>query len=109
MCKYLKDQMDSVFTPRKNIKTYTSLSENLKKNLYNEFLQVIFSFFFYSHLIPMLKNPYPKANDLDTLSEKFNLSKEKIRNWFKYQRKKDFKTKKVIITKYKVFYLGNSV
>ncbi len=42
MCKYLSNQMDCVFISRKINKNYSSLSENLKKALYGEFLRVIF-------------------------------------------------------------------
>lgn len=96
--------MDFVFVPRKITKNYSSICETTKRNLYSEFVLVIFCYYFLI-FYQSIKNPYPKTKDLQELSEKIHLSKDKIRNWFKYQRKKDFKTKKLIITNYKVFYL----
>lgn len=103
MNKNLSSKMDSVFLTRRAHKHYSSLSENLKKTLYSEFLKVSFLILIFHFKV--FKNPYPKSYELKSLSEEMNLSKEKIRNWFKYQRKKDFKTKKAVITKYKVIIL----
>lgn len=79
------DIINTVFVSRTKIGHYYSIPDSKRT--------ILLDFF--------AKNPYPKKEDLENLSQLLGLNKYRIQNWFKYQRQKDFKSSQNLIKSYK--------
>lgn len=74
---------------KQRVETYSILNPNdleFLRDFYSKVKKLLF-------MLPLLKlyskNPYPSKEELSKICQKLNRSEHKIRNWFKYQRKKN--------------------
>lgn len=104
-----KEHLDVVFSSRQKIGFYEKIDRSTIKILEEAFKNVFYCYFLFCKTLIsnsfhfFFKSPYPSKKDLKEISEKSKISQEKVYNWFKGQRKKDFLTHKKVIKNYKVY------